>query len=114
LKDKKLKEILAKFEANLENLENGLEVENIGVIDCGKQHLTNIEGLIKVLEATKKDKVAFKMFDNSLKEVSLDQLKKMEIAVILKGQEQYAKKWALLEELQKAENLEELEAIQWK
>ncbi|CUU74447.1 DUF4376 domain-containing protein [Campylobacter hyointestinalis] len=112
-KDLKKDEILLKFKENLENLEGGLNVDDVGVVDCGKQHLTNIQGLIKVLENSELTEIDFRMFDNTLKKLNLTELKKIEIAVILKGQELYGKKWFLENAIQQATTLKEVKEIVW-
>ncbi|MFW5613399.1 MAG: hypothetical protein ACOCM3_01825 [Campylobacter hyointestinalis] len=112
-KDLKKDEILLKFKENLENLEGGLNVDDVGVVDCGKQHLTNIQGLIKALENSELTEIDFRMFDNTLKKLNLTELKKIEIAVILKGQELYGKKWFLENAIQQATTLKEVKEIVW-
>lgn len=112
-KDLKKDEILLKFKENLENLEGGLNVDDVGVVDCGKQHLTNIQGLIKALENSELTEIDFRMFDNTLKKLNLTELKKIEIAVILKGQELYGKKWFLENAIQQATTLKEVKKIVW-
>ncbi|CUU68212.1 3-deoxy-D-arabino-heptulosonate 7-phosphate synthase [Campylobacter hyointestinalis subsp. hyointestinalis] len=97
------------FEAELNNLSNGLNIENIGVVDCGKQHLTNVQGLIKVVESGAIENVNFRLFDNSTTKLNLEQLKKIELAIILKGQELYVKKWELEAKINSAKNADELE-----
>ncbi|CUU82418.1 DUF4376 domain-containing protein [Campylobacter hyointestinalis subsp. hyointestinalis] len=112
-KDLKKDEILLKFKENLENLEGGLNVDDVGVVDCGKQHLTNIQGLIKALENSELTEIDFRMFDNTLKKLNLTELKKIEIAVILKGQELYGRKWILENAIQQATTLKEVKEIVW-
>lgn len=105
----KINEISKSFEINLNDLENGLQVENIGVVDCGKQHLTNVQGLIKVVESGAIESVDFRLFDNSTTKLNLEELKKIELAIILKGQELYVKKWELEAKINSAKNADELE-----
>lgn len=112
-KSLKTREISLAFEATLENLPGGLNVENVGVVDCGRQHLTNVSSLIKVLEATNQDSIDFRLYDNSYTKLNLAQLKALEIAIIIKGNEIYAKKWALEAELSNASNIDEAKAIVW-
>ncbi|MGP1485636.1 MAG: hypothetical protein ACTTJC_06090 [Campylobacter sp.] len=69
-------EIGAKFEENLKDLENGLNVEGVGVVDCGRAHLINIQGLIKVAKNSAKKEIDFRLYDNSTIKVNLEQLKK--------------------------------------
>lgn len=112
-KTAKRNEILKSFEINLNDLKNGLQVENIGVVDCGKQHLTNVQGLIKVVESGAIENMDFRLFDNSTTKLNLEQLKKIELAIILKGQELYVKKWELEQAINNASSLEEVERIKW-
>ncbi|ALV25042.1 putative protein (DUF4376 domain) [Campylobacter iguaniorum] len=112
-KSLKTREISLAFEATLENLPGGLNVENVGVVDCGRQHLANVSSLIKILEATNQPDIDFRLYDNSYTKINLAQLKALEIAIIIKGNEIYAKKWALEVELSNASNIDEAKAIVW-
>ncbi|WP_462370383.1 DUF4376 domain-containing protein [Oxalobacter formigenes] len=71
----------------------------------------NIASLIVAMEATGAETVPFCLYDNTFQNVTLAQLKTMQLDVIAHAQALYAQKWALREAIHAAETLEELNAI---
>lgn len=116
-KDGAKSRVLMEFNRELENLTGGLDVEGVGVFDCGKQHLTNIEGMIVALEyqmranGGSEPTITFKMFDNSFKELTLSQLKVAQLQMVLAGQQLYSKKWQYEAAIEAASSVEELDKI---
>lgn len=84
-------------------------------IDATERSNRDINGLIDVLESS--DEVKSTMFcaaDNSFHEVTLDNLKTMQLEVIGYGQQLYQTKWELRTQIMAAETKEELDAIEIK
>ena len=71
----------------------------------------NISSLIIALEATGQETIRFCAYDNSFHEVTLAQLKTMQLEIIANAQAIYARKWVLRELINVAETVEELDAI---
>ena len=112
LKKNKLQELNQKF---LEAEENGTLDSSVGfTIDATERSNRDIDGLIKSLEATKQDNTRFCAADNSFHEVTLDNLKTMQLEVIEYGQQLYAKKWQYREQINQAQSKEELDKIEIK
>lgn len=109
LKKIKLQELNEKF---LEAEENGILDSSVGfTIDATERSNRDIDGLIKSLEATKQDNTRFCAADNTFHEVTLDNLKTMQLEVITCGQKLYAKKWTYREQINNAETKDYIEQI---
>ena len=71
----------------------------------------NISSLIIATEATGAGSVRFCAYDNSFHDVTLAQLKTLQLEIIANAQAIYQRKWSLREQINTAETVEELEAI---
>ena len=112
LKKNKLQELNIKF---LEAEEDGTLDSSVGfTIDATERSNRDIDGLIKSLEATKQDNTRFCAADNTFHEVTLEQLKTMQLEVITYGQQLYTKKWQYREQINQAQSKEELDKIKIK
>lgn len=83
-------------------------------IDANERANRDIDGLIKALENTPEETVMFCAADNSFHEVTLDNLKTMQLEVIGYGQQLYQTKWELRTRIMAAETKEEIDAIEIK
>lgn len=109
LKKNKLQELNQKF---LEAEENGTLDSSVGfTIDATERSNRDIDGLIKSLEATKQDNTRFCAADNTFHEVTLDNLKIMQLEVIAYGQKLYAKKWTYREQINAAKSKADIDQI---
>lgn len=71
----------------------------------------NVDGLITAMTATGRDTVSFMTFDNQLVELTLDQLKAIQLELISYGNNLYARKWALRSQIEACTTKEEVDAI---
>lgn len=71
----------------------------------------NISSLIVAMEATGGETVRFCAFDNCFHDVTLAQLKTMQLEIIANAQAIYQQKWVLREQINSAETVEELDTI---
>lgn len=71
----------------------------------------NVDGLITAMTATGRDTVSFMTFDNQLVELTLDQLKAIQLELISYGNNLYARKWALRSQIDACTTKEEVDAI---
>ena len=71
----------------------------------------NISSLIIAMEATGDETVRFCAFDNTFHEATLTQLKTMQLEIIANAQTIYQRKWVLREQINAAQTVGELEAI---
>ena len=71
----------------------------------------NIYSLIIAMEATEGETARFCAYDNRFHEVTLAQLKTMQLEIIANAQAIYQRKWSLREQIHAAETVEELEMI---
>lgn len=91
---------------------NGIVMVGGITIDATSRSNRDIEGLIISMEAQGTASTMFCAADNSFHEVTLQQLKDFQLAVIGLGQRLYARKWELRTAIEAAETLEELAAIE--
>ena len=71
----------------------------------------NISSLIIAMEATGDETVRFCAFDNRFHDVTLMQLKTMQLEIIANAQTIYQMKWKMRERIDNAQHIEELDAI---
>lgn len=71
----------------------------------------NVDGLITAMTATGRDTVSFMTFDNELVELTLEQLKTIQLELISYGNNLYARKWALRSQIEACTTKEEVDGI---
>ncbi len=72
---------------------------------------TNIAGLITYMESTGTETTSFMGFDNTLHDVTLQDLKTMQTELAVWGQALYAYKWQIRSQIDAAQTKEEVDAI---
>lgn len=72
----------------------------------------NIDSLITLLEFTGDEATSFMAFDNTMKSVTLDELKTMQLELVAWGQALYAYKWATRSQIEAAEDAATVMAIE--
>lgn len=106
---RKLNDLNAAF---VEAESSGVIESSVGFsIDANERANRDIDGLIKSLSPGTKQTVMFCAADNSFHEVTLDELKTMQLEVIAYGQQLYQMKWELRERIESAETKEEIDNI---
>lgn len=80
-------------------------------IDATERANRDISGLITMLEQTGQTEASFCDADNTMRPVTLDQLKAMRLEVIQYGQQLYAKKWGLRTAIENAASFEAVDAV---
>lgn len=110
LKVAKLQELKDIFESILEQGKGSLEIEGIGVVNAGKTHLSNVQNLIRSVEINGGSK-DFRLYNNSFVSLGIDELAKIELALIDYGERSWAKKWAYEQAINAAKTASDLEAI---
>ena len=72
---------------------------------------TNVDGLITAMEAQGLSTVNFMTFDNTLAELTLVQLKTIQLELISYGNNLYARKWSLRGQIEACKTKQEVDAI---
>ena len=94
-------------------LEHGKITSSLGFkVDATKKAIEDTEGLIKVLEVTGRSTVSFCDADNEFHNITLDQVKTINLEIIDYKQKVYAKKWNIRESIASATTKAELEKIE--
>lgn len=110
-KEEKLSELSGKFSAaeNDAHLTSSLGI----VINAGESANRDIDGLIKLMEATPEmETVDFCCYDNSFRAVTLSDLRTMQLEVIKSGNDLYSQKWTYRSAINAATTKNELDLIQ--
>lgn len=81
------------------------------VVNANTTAKTNVDGLITAMEAQGLSTVNFMTFDNTLAELTLEQLKTLQLELISYGNNLYAKKWSLRAQIEACTTKEEVDAI---
>ena len=71
----------------------------------------NVDGLITAMTATGREVVGFMTYDNQLINMTLEQLKTIQLELISYGNNLYARKWALRSQIEACKTKEEVDAI---
>ena len=71
----------------------------------------NVDGLITAMTATGREVVGFMTYDNQLINMTLEQLKTIQLELIRYGNNLYARKWALRSQIEACKTKEEVDAI---
>lgn len=71
----------------------------------------NVDGLITAMTATGREVVGFMTYDNQLINMTLEQLKTIQLELISYGNNLYARKWALRSQIEDCKTKEEVDAI---
>lgn len=111
VKARKLQELNAGLSAARSDSKASIESSVGFSINADDVANTNIAGLITYMESTGTEKTSFMAFDNSPKEVSLQDLKTMQTELAAWGQCLYAYKWQIRTQIEAAETKEEVDAI---
>lgn len=72
---------------------------------------TNVDGLIKSMSAAGTKEITFCDYDNQYHQVSLEDLKTLQLEIIQNGQAMYAQKWYYRDKINSASSVEEIERI---
>lgn len=75
-------------------------------VDATERSKRDVDGLITILEATGKTETSYCDYGNVMRAVTLDQLKKLQLEIIMYGQMLYARKWKLREAINTLESTE--------
>ena len=81
------------------------------VVNANTTAKQNIDGLITAMTAQNLSTVNFMTFDNTLAELTLEQLKTLQLELISYGNNLYAKKWSLRAQIEACTTKEEVDAI---
>ena len=114
VKTQKLAELESKFLAWYET--EATVTSSLGfVADSDARAMMDTSGLVTTLEAQSEEArgtVAFMDHDNAPHQLTLDQMKTVQLEIIQNGQSAYAQKWALRTAIEAAETVEALNAIE--
>lgn len=111
VKSRKLAELNARLEATKVSSKAHITSSTGYVVNANTTAKTNVDGLITAMEAQGLEKVNFMTFDNTLAELTLDQLKMLQLELISYGNNLYVRKWALRSQIEACTAKEEVDAI---
>lgn len=81
------------------------------VVNANSTAKTNVDGLITAMEAQGLSTVNFMTFDNTLAELTLVQLKTIQLELISYGNNLYTRKWSLRGQIEACKTKQEVDAI---
>lgn len=106
-------EIARIFKERIANLEDGVNVEGIGIVDGGERYIHNIDHLLFYLEKKGLEQVPFTTKDYSVVMCNKEQLENIKLAIIEAGLAIYNKRWELDKAVDAAKNVTTLKNIGW-
>lgn len=108
---RKLDELNAKLEETKTSSAAHITSSTGYVVNANTTAKQNVDGLITAMTSTGTDSVNFMTFDNTLAELTLEQLKTLQLELISYGNNLYAKKWSLRAQIEACTTKEEVDAI---
>ena len=108
---RKLDELTAKLEETKTSNAAHIASSTGYVVNANTTAKTNVDGLITAMEAQNLNTVNFMTFDNTLAELTLEQLKTIQLELISYGNNLYARKWVLRSQIEACTTKEEVDAI---
>ena len=108
---RKLDELNAKLEETKTSSAAHITSSTGYVANANTTAKQNIDGLITAMTAQNLSTVNFMTFDNTLAELTLEQLKTLQLELISYGNNLYAKKWSLRAQIEACTTKEEVDAI---
>lgn len=108
---RKLDELNAKLEETKTSSAAHITSSTGYVVNANTTAKQNIDGLITAMTAQNLSIVNFMTFDNTLAELTLEQLKTLQLELISYGNNLYAKKWSLRAQIEACTTKEEVDAI---
>lgn len=108
---RKLDELNAKLEETKTSSAAHITSSTGYVVNANTTAKQNIDGLITAMTAQNLSTVKFMTFDNTLAELTLEQLKTLQLELISYGNNLYAKKWSLRAQIEACTTKEEVDAI---
>lgn len=111
VKARKLQELNAGLNAARSDSKASIDSSVGFAINADDTANTNIAGLVTYLEATGTESTSFMGFDNTLHDVTLQDLKTMQTELAVWGQALYAYKWQIRSQIDAATSKEQVDAI---
>lgn len=108
---RKLDELNAKLEEAKASSAAHITSSTGYVVNANNTAKQNIDELITAMTAQNLSTVNFMTFDNTLAELTLEQLKTIQLELISYGTNLYARKWALRSQIEACATKEEVDAI---
>lgn len=108
---RKLDELNAKLEETKTSSAAHITSSTGYVVNANTTAKQNIDGLITAMTAQNLSTVNFMTFNNTLAELTLEQLKTLQLELISYGNNLYAKKWSLRAQIEACTTKEEVDAI---
>ena len=112
VKEEKLAELNSGLMSMRANSRSSIESSVGFAINANDTANDNVAGLISAMETSGAETANFMAFDNTLHQVSVEDLKTMQYELSIWGQALYAYKWQVRAAIDTATTIEELEAIQ--
>ena len=110
-----LKEIKMKQLAELARdiMANGTyaDVPGVGRVNAGAVFIINLEALIDIAKKTSKTKVQFRMYNNEIKELTIEELELCKLAIQQRGLQIYHNKWVVENKIKTAPTKLDLDEI---
>lgn len=110
-----LKEIKMRHLAELARdiMTNGtyVDVPGVGRVNAGAVFIINLEALIDIAKKTSKTKVQFRMYNNEIKELTIEELELCKLAIQQRGLQIYHNKWVVENKIKTAPTKLDLDEI---
>ena len=113
LKELKLEQLTEAFDEWMESPDSSMASSTGHIVNANNTAKKNVDGLITAMEATGVETVTFMCFDNIPAQLTLQQLKMIQLELIQQGSALYTRKWQYRSQIESAQTMEEVNSIEF-
>ncbi len=111
LKELRLEQLTETFDKWMDSPDSSMTSSTGYTVNANNTAKKNIDGLITAMESTGVETVTFMCFDNTPAQLTLQQLKIIQLELIQYGSALYARKWQYRAQIETAETMQEIYTI---
>ncbi len=113
LKELRLEELVEIFNGWMDSPDASIQSSTGYVVNANNTAKKNVDGLITAMESTGVETITFMCFDNNPAQLTLQQLKTIQLELIQRGSALYARKWFYRSQIESAQTMEEVNSIEF-
>ena len=113
LKEFRLEELVEIFNGWMDSPDASIQSSTGYMVNANNTAKKNVDGLITAMESTGVETITFMCFDNNPAQLTLQQLKTIQLELIQRGSALYARKWFYRSQIESAQTMEEVNSIEF-
>ncbi len=113
LKEFRLEQLVETFNNWMNSPDASLRSSTGYLVNANNVAKKNIDGLITAMEATNAETITFMCFDNTPAQLTLQQLRTIQLELIQQGSALYTRKWQYRSQIEAAQTMDEVNSIEF-